>query len=296
MTTTPYPQLEDYQEPVDAPKQTNQKTLQFQISGRYITYLARCHWHENNPLAAFNTLHAAIPELTLEQTYNILEGRQTLQGWNEITLEPDNTPMPTSKDIKQQENKSAEETEKLYAQLSEFWDILDDHLGSDESEELRTYFNQPDKYWNQTKKISTLDYLFNNAKMQMQAAGLGELDELLEGQKELWEGTANLATKPDNTYPKPSGWLNPAGDYYPCTAYQHIALASELAPEQQNPEKYLEEQGWAKCSRKQWHTMKPLTKKQQDALFDWCLVHEPELTLEFNGRKQTYQDILDNDE
>ena len=91
-----------------------------------------------------------------------------------------------------------------------------------------------------------------------------------------------VTVKKDPKFKDDTGWLNRAGEYFSCELGQHIALADliveEMFPlwrpdeETPNPQKFLEDSGWVKCTGREWHYMskKYLTQKQLETLSKWC--------------------------
>ena len=74
----------------------------------------------------------------------------------------------------------------------------------------------------------------------------------------------------DKKFNNDTGWLSRDGKYYSCQPGQHIALSDSIADELfknkkiDDPEQYLEQEGWAKCTGAQWHY---LSKKDMTLKF-----------------------------
>jgi Fe-S cluster biosynthesis and repair protein YggX len=88
----------------------------------------------------------------------------------------------------------------------------------------------------------------------------------------------------DKEFKYDSGWLDREGHYWGCPIGLHIDLAGELvekffSPQEgntdyqraRNAERFLEEEGWMKCTGRQWYeTEKPPTPSQKSTLKKWC--------------------------
>jgi len=67
--------------------------MKFQITGQYITDKLRILWSES-PNKALKFIKESIPELPLDETINIIEGRKKLEGINDLDLVDDNWTKP----------------------------------------------------------------------------------------------------------------------------------------------------------------------------------------------------------
>ena len=88
----------------------------------------------------------------------------------------------------------------------------------------------------------------------------------------------------DPTFKSDTGWLDREGHYWGCLMGLHIQLAEKLvekffpskvegdyAQKARNAERLLEEEGWMKCTGRQWYeTEKPPTPSQKSTLKKWC--------------------------
>jgi hypothetical protein len=77
---------------------------------------------------------------------------------------------------------------------------------------------------------------------------------------------------------EPHGWLAPNGDFYPVEMHGHYSAAIELtwdlfSKDLVNPERFLEDNGWAKLSGRRWlmENWSDVTQSQIDFIFDWSI-------------------------
>jgi len=80
-----------------------------------------------------------------------------------------------------------------------------------------------------------------------------------------------------------NGWLSPKGKFIVVDQYGHCEAADRIIAEfyplkkklkivQDDPETFLETNGWIKLSSLHWHSMgNELTQPQLDFVFDWCV-------------------------
>lgn len=86
----------------------------------------------------------------------------------------------------------------------------------------------------------------------------------------------------DKEFKYDSGWLDREGHYWGCAIGLHIDLAGKLVEKffrvpdtdnqsARNAERFLEVEGWMKCTGRQWfETEKPPTPSQKNTLKKWC--------------------------
>jgi Fe-S cluster biosynthesis and repair protein YggX len=87
----------------------------------------------------------------------------------------------------------------------------------------------------------------------------------------------------DPTFEHDTGWLDREGHYWGCEMGLHIAFADKLvgkffpiegdtsSQRARNAERFLEEEGWMKCTGRVWYeTEKPPTPSQKSTLKKWC--------------------------
>jgi len=90
------------------------------------------------------------------------------------------------------------------------------------------------------------------------------------------------------------GWIDPQGNFYTCAYEHHWRFADEICKKfkyrllsrflfNMDSEYTLEVNGWVKISmgRVQFHSEKPMTKKQVDFLFDYFVANEKDMN-EYN--------------
>jgi len=100
------------------------------------------------------------------------------------------------------------------------------------------------------------------------------VDEFIENEKKIDELEAIKGKPKDSS----SGWLSPAGDFYPCPYLGHIALASKLAEgivEGVTDEHDLELKKWVKISSFRIYNLDGhFTNKQKNFIFDFAIAHK----------------------
>lgn len=145
-------------------------------------------------------------------------------------------------------------------------------------------------------RLSGLDLAVAMASNQMQIAAMqaGTWDPSAQGPSPdaiLWRGS-KLQPTVCKDMSSQNGWILPDGTYYGCGAMEHVGLAANilamkgLEDNDQDSEKTAENLGWIKIARAAFgfHIIgrKAPTRKQKDAIFDYCEYHKRdyETTLE----------------
>lgn len=246
--------------------------MQFHISGRYVTYLARRAWCEGRADRAFHLL-AQVQGLTMNQGLDILEGRLTLYGWSSsdagVRVRADQAAMPVLAEVVEIANAAAERP----GPADEDDDDLDEEPGP-----LRGLGGG-------------LASPFDDARMHIAAriADPGMRERLMRatlGMEAVERGEVKLQRDPE--FASDTGWLSPTGVFWRCQVWQHVATAQLLVSEvdaegERDPEEALERLGWAKVTAGRWRSGKPLTQAQRTALWDWCERH---------GEVEDYDDLV----
>lgn len=108
-----------YIEPTPCPEQkdADKGILHFNVSGRFITKLARDMWAGDEEAHAIRTLTEGFNGMTEKIALQILTGRKILSGWNDkVKLLDDNEKMPSTIDIEQ---KKVNAYMRLVAEITE---------------------------------------------------------------------------------------------------------------------------------------------------------------------------------
>ncbi len=289
----------DYQEEEEAPDNTSvdengNRFVHFSVSGRYITYLARSFWLEGSIERAISLLTNGY-DLDEATALDILTGKKTLRGWNDVVIDSDDADMPSVSEVFASLKKQHHETiVDLYTVIK---NGREDEEDDDDDEDI-TIEEAHRRMARVSEKLFTFPDTSNLRSMTEELVGGMDIDDeekerilrITDGQMDLLEGKEVSGEESPLTFD--TGWLRRDGRFYGCKPAQHIALAQKLASaDSKNAELELENQGWMKVSAGRWHSVKKPTKKQRDIIFDWCMIHG--LTMSWNGRSISYQDWIE---
>lgn len=243
----------------------------FTVTGEFLTNLSRTIWaDEGAPEKALRILEAAFPEMPQSAMFDVLTGKQRLDGDSNtgITLQPDDEPVSQHGNVR-----------ALVAVLKKFRDQADE--GEDWKQMVtgqtrlvvspRGRVEVPVRRTRNNRLDADLDDIpYREAGVNVLRRKFFEEDTNRQRMERGVEEVEVVPPKPERSITSGTGWLSPDGKFYPCEYGGHDDLEFQLGCGRSR----LEELGWVKLQNGNflWDFsghFEP-TQRQIDLVFDYC--------------------------
>lgn len=260
----------------------------FTVTGEFLTDLSRTLWaDEGEPEKALRILEAAFPEMSKSTMFEVLVGKQRLDGDSNagITLQPDDEP------VSQHGNERA-----LEAVLRKFRDQADEgedwkQMATGQTRIVPSPKGRVEVPVRRTRNNRLNADLVNIPYREADAEVLRKKFYDTDTNRQRCEQGIEEAESPSPPKPKRSittatGWLSPGGKFYPCAYGCHHEVAFRLGYR----EPMLEKLGWVKLQNGNFFwdftTHFEPTQRQIDLVFDYCRENHLPLPRVFGGKDE----------